>query len=87
MHPVCLQLPSYPLESLEIGFRDLLGKPLQGISLVVQWLGHHTSTAGVTGSNPGQGTKIPHAMKHNQKKKKNAIIKPYDGPYDGHLNI
>jgi len=30
-------------------------------------------------------------MKHNQKKKKIAIIKPYggshDGPYDGPLNI
>ena len=32
-----------------------------GTSLAVQWLRLHTSTAGVTGSIPGQGTKIPHA--------------------------
>ena len=32
-----------------------------GNSLAVQWLGLHTSTAGGTGSIPGQGTKIPKA--------------------------
>ena len=41
-----------------------------GISLVVQWLRLHTSIAGGTGTNPGQGTKIPHASWYGQKKKK-----------------
>ena len=36
-------------------------------SLVVQWLGLHASTAGGTGSVPGQGTKIPHAAWQGQK--------------------
>ena len=39
-------------------------------SLVVQWLGLCTSTAGGSGSILGHGTKIPHAMQHGQKKKK-----------------
>ena len=44
---------------------ELFGQPnasrlsLTGNSLVVQWLGLHTSTAGGTGSIPGQRTKIP----------------------------
>ena len=33
-----------------------------GTSLVVQWLRLHASNAGGTGSIPGQGTKIPHAV-------------------------
>ena len=33
------------------------------ISLVVQWLEHRASTAGSTGSIPGGGTKILHAMR------------------------
>ena len=37
-----------------------------GKSLVVQWLGLHASAAGDTGSNPGQGTKIPHALRCSQ---------------------
>ena len=41
-----------------------------GISLAVQWLGLHASTAGGTGSIPGQGTKILHASRRSQKKKK-----------------
>ena len=41
-----------------------------GTSLVVQWLRLHASTAGGGGSIPGQGTKIPHALGHGQKKKK-----------------
>ena len=41
-----------------------------GNSLAVQWLGLRTSTAGDTSSIPGQGTKIPQAMRHSQKKKK-----------------
>ena len=38
-----------------------------GTSLMVQWLGLRASTAGGTGSIPGQGTKIPHAARHGQK--------------------
>ena len=40
-----------------------------GTSLAVQWLGLRASTAGGTGSIPGQGTKIPHAVWCSQKKK------------------
>ena len=36
-------------------------------SLVAQWLGLSASTAWGTGSVPGQGTKIPHAMWNSQK--------------------
>ena len=36
-------------------------------SLVVQWLRLYTSTAGGMGSIPDRGTKIPHAVQHNQK--------------------
>ena len=39
-------------------------------SLAVQWLRLHATTAGGTGSIPGQGTKIPHATWQGQKKKK-----------------
>ena len=42
----------------------------RGSSLAVQWLGLRASTAGGTGSIPGQGTKIPHAMVCPKKKKK-----------------
>ena len=38
-----------------------------GTSLVIQWLRLHASTAGATGSIPGQGTKIPHAAQCGQK--------------------
>ena len=41
-----------------------------GAFLVVEWLKLHASTAGGSGSIPGQGTKIPYAAQHNQKKKK-----------------
>ena len=43
-----------------------------GISLAAQWLRLHYSNAGSTGSIPGWGTKILHAVKHiqNVKKKK-----------------
>ena len=37
---------------------------------MVQWLRLHIPTAEDTGSTPGQGTKIPHALQHNQKTKK-----------------
>ena len=47
---------------------------LSGTSLVVQWL-RCTYSAGDTASNPGQGTKIPHAMqtKQTNKQTKQAI--------------
>ena len=41
----------------------------QGDSPVVQWLGLCNSTAGGTGLNPGQGTRILHAMWCSQKNK------------------
>ena len=41
----------------------------QGDSPGVQWLGLCDSTAGGTGSNPGQGTRILHAMWGSQKNK------------------
>ena len=43
---------------------------ISGNSLVVWWLGLHNSTAVGTGLIHGQGTKIPHAVWHGQKKKK-----------------
>ena len=39
-------------------------------SLVVQWLGLHTSTAGWSGSIPGSGTKILQTSWPKKKKKK-----------------
>ena len=47
-----------------------LKKLIAGTSLAVQGLGLRTSTAVGTGSIPGQGTKIPHAVWYGQKKKK-----------------
>ena len=41
------------------------------ISLAVQWLRLRASTAGGSGSIPGQGPKVPHAKGQSQKKKKN----------------
>ena len=51
-----------------------------GTSLAVRWLRHRSSTAGGTGSIPGQGTKIPHAAQHGQKiekRKKKRKFKQY----------
>ena len=44
-------------------------KSIVGNSLAVQWLGLCISTVVSTGSIPGQGSKILHAMQHGQKKK------------------
>ena len=44
-----------------------------GTSLVVRWLRSCASMAGSTGSIPGQGTKVTHAMWCGQKKKKENI--------------
>ena len=45
-----------------------------GNSLVAQWLGLYTSTAGGTGSIPGQGTKIPmlHVVAKTKQMKKSS---------------
>ena len=43
----------------------------QGTSLVGQWLRLRASTAGGTGSIPGQGTRTLRAARCGQKKKKN----------------
>ena len=45
-------------------------KEIYGNSLAVQWLGLGAFTAMSPGSIPGQGTKIPQASQHSQKKKK-----------------
>ena len=45
--------------------------PKNGISLVVQWLRLHASSAGGTGLIPVQGTKIPHATWYSQNKQTN----------------
>ena len=45
-------------------------KPMTGTSLVVQWLRLRSPNAGGIGSIPGQGTRIPHATRWGQKKKK-----------------
>ena len=47
---------------------DKRSKP--GTSLAVQWLRLCTSNARGAGSNPSQGTKIPHATQPRPKKKK-----------------
>ena len=61
-----------------------------GNFLVVQWLGPRTSTAGGTGSIPGQGTKIPQAVqpkkKKKRKKEKNLKLSSFGGrkyPFSG----
>ena len=46
-----------------------------GSSLVLSWLRLCTSTAGGTGSVLGQGTKIPNATRHNNRKKKKKVEK------------
>ena len=46
-----------------------------GTSVVVQWLRVHVASAGDAGWNPGQGTKIPHALQHNQGIKKKNLNK------------
>ena len=43
-----------------------------GTSLVVQWLGLHTSPAGGTGSIPGQGIKTHGAAKTKKKERRRA---------------
>ena len=52
-------------------------KIIIGTSLVVQWLRLQTSIAGGMGSIPGLGIKIPHAIWHGQKKRKNHYLNLY----------
>ena len=56
-----------------------------GASLVVQWLRLCTFNADSTGSIPGQGTNIPHAMQHGQKKKKKDGL--WIRRYKAHLRV
>ena len=49
-------------------------KDKRGNSLVVQWLRHQLSTSGGTGSIPGQGTKILHAVQGSQRGGKNSEL-------------
>ena len=51
---------------------------------MVQWLRLHASTAGGMGSIPGQGTKIPHALRHGQKKKKKRQFVTHRFQEEGH---
>ena len=49
---------------------------LIGTSLVAQWLRLCASNASGVGSIPGQGTKTPHATKHDQKTRTKKKKKP-----------
>ena len=52
-------------------------KKKSGTSLAVRWLRLRAPNAGGMGSNPGQGTKTPHATRCGQKKKKKVYICVY----------
>ena len=53
----------------------MVKNPLAGTSMVVQWLRICAANAGLTGSIPGRGPRIPHAVWCSQKIKiKNKII-------------
>ena len=54
-----------------------------GTPLAVQWLRLRTSIAGGTGSIPGRGTKIPHAVQCGKKKKnkQHKLDKAVDGEW------
>ena len=66
-----------PLDSGESWWDQSCGSPhevtgikkklLSGTPLVIQWLTLHAANAGATGSVPGQGTKIQHAVQRGQK--------------------
>ena len=51
-------------------YYSAIKKHVIGTFLVVQWLGLHASNARGIGSIPGQGTKIPHAIWHDQNNEK-----------------
>ena len=61
-----------------------------GTCLVVQWLRLHASNVRGTDSIPGQGTKIPHAVKQKKKYKKDHhrlliffLKSPFRSTFDG----
>ena len=56
-------------ENRQMG-KNVQGKIESGTSLAVQWLRLHAPNAGAMCSNPGQGTKIPHATRRSQQKRK-----------------
>ena len=64
-----------------MGLEILIEKSSTGNSLAVQWLRSHASSAGVSGSIPGQGTKIPHACHLAKKKKKSSTHGCYLKPW------
>ena len=69
-------MTSDSLYSLFVGDAVDLKKSSPGTSLAVQWLRHHVSTSGDTGSIPGQWIKIPCAecsqkLEKKQKQKTN----------------
>ena len=57
MESICAEFCWLPLENAWLGTPP-----------AVKWLGLCTSNAGGLGSIPGQGTRIPHATLHGQKK-------------------
>ena len=67
-----IHLPFTFLIRIMLWTKDKLS-PL-GTSLAVWWLRLCTSNAGGMGSIPGWGTKIPYAVWHDQKKKKNLSL-------------
>ena len=78
MEPGCKVLNVCPSAVWSWQERGPLGSSIHlesgaGTSLVVQWLRHHPSTARGSGSIPGQGRKVPHAIwcSQNIQKRKN----------------
>ena len=55
-------------ENRQMG-KNVQGKIESGTSLAVQWLRLHAPNAGAMCSNPGLGTKIPHATRCSQQKR------------------
>ena len=64
---------SYINPMRQVILRENFSQSRSVISLAIQWLRLCPSNAGGMGSIPDQGTKIPHAMQHGQKKKKNQL--------------
>ena len=55
------------LQEKTLGFREVLRHRIEGNSLVVQWLGLSTFTAGARGLIPCRGTKIPQAAQRRHR--------------------
>ena len=56
-------------ENRQMG-KNVQGKTESRTSLAVKWLRLHAPHAGAMCSNPGHGTKIPHATRCSQQKRK-----------------